>query len=315
MNIFTDIDLSPNIQKFLPLINGNNLFYRNYNLKHPSALYNTSVTKIENALKDFLEVYELFKDKNFEEVEKNKTPLLLKCYKEFLYCVREYLDDCFHIIKSFIKPPLKIDKDRDQCRWLKNNATSIVDDFFKNISDYKKYLDNSVNELKHNNAILGSIAFYNKNNSKEHCLGYFIANVVNGVYEPVEKIHPKFGKTHTGFSYKRDLIYNIFNIYNISEEIILLLKNKIYLNIDLLKPKVKEAPKMKQELFKKIIDIPKIYFPDEYSKPVPSLSLTDDKRLKLEYPSQLSIRPNRLEKVVITHSGDGYTRKFRIPYM
>lgn len=111
MKIFTDIDLSPNIQKFLPLINGNNLFYRNYDLKHPSALYNTSVTKIKNALKDFLEVYELFKDKNFEEVEKNKTPLLLKCYKEFLYCVREYLDDCFHIIKSFIKPPLKIDKE------------------------------------------------------------------------------------------------------------------------------------------------------------------------------------------------------------
>jgi len=315
MKIFTDIDLSPNIQKALPLIDENNLFYKDYGLKHPSALYNTSISKIENTLKSFFETYGLSKYKNFEEAEKKDTPALLKHYKEFLYCAREHLDDCFHIIKSFIKPPLKVDKDRNQCRWLKNNAGPIVADFFNNISDYKKYLDNLVNELKHNNAILASVAFYNKNNPEEHCLGYFIANVVRGVYEPVEKIHPKFGKTYTGFSYKRDLAYNIFNIYNISEEIISLLKNKIYLNIALLKPKVEEAPKIKQELFKQIIDMPKIYFPDEYLKPVPSLSLADAKRLKLEYPSQLSIKPNKLESVVITHSGDGHTLKFRIPYM
>ncbi|MFA5360066.1 MAG: hypothetical protein WC349_03885 [Patescibacteria group bacterium] len=318
MMIFSDKDLSPNIQKFLPLIDKKYLFNNNYNLKHPGAIYNVSLSKIENSLKDFFDVYKAVeKIENFEEFEKeekNKTSLLLKNYKNFLYCLREHLDDCFSIVKTFVQVD-KIINERNQYLWLQKNANSVVKDFFKNISEYKKYLDNSVNELKHNNATLCSIVFYNFNNCSDNCFGYYVANVNNGGYEPIEKVHKKFNNSATGFSYRRDIIYNLFNVYYISEEMISLLKNKIGIDFKLLTPKTIEAAENKKKIFKNIMEMARYHFPDEYLKPVPSLSLAKGNYLKLEYPSLLSIKPNLLNRVVATMSGDGHTAKFKIPYM
>lgn len=315
MRIYTDIDLCPNIQKFLPLMGENKMFYKYYNLKHPSALYNSSIGKIENSLKSFLNAYEIYEAKDFEKDEKMDAPDLLRNYKELLYCFREHLDDCFHLIKIFISPTQKKDNNRNQYKWLEDNATDLVQDLFKNISEYKKYLDASVNELKHNNATLCSVLFYNSKNKKEHCLGYFVANVINGAFEPIERVHAKFGNSYTGFSFKRDLTYNLFHIYNLSEEIMTFLTTKIGVDFRTLTPKVSAAPEDRKLIFKKLIDLPLTYFPDEYLKPVPSMSITKDERMKFEYPSHLSIKQNRLDRVMVTHSGDGHTNQFKIPYL
>jgi len=119
---------------------------------------------------------------------------------------------------------------------------------------------------------------------------------------------------YTGFSFKRDLTYNIFNIYNISEEILYLLKSKISDNIISTGIKVEKAPDFKQKIYRNIMDIPRFYFPDEYFKPVVSLSVSEGNLLKIEYPSQLTIKPNNLRKIVLSHSTDGHTREFAIPY-
>jgi len=315
MRIYTDIDLSPNIQKFLPLIDEKRMFHKDYNLKHPSALYNVSIGKIENSLREFLEIYERHKTQDFEKSERESTPELLKSYKDFLYCAREYLDDCFHIVKIFIKPPQKVFLERIQLRWLEKNAGTTTKDFFANISEYKKYIDSSVNELKHNNAILGSVAFYNSKDKGECCLGYFIANVIDGAYAPIEKVHPKLGDSYTGFSFRRDITYNLCHIYNLSEEMLIFLRDKIGVDFNVLQPKVDSAPDNKKKLFKDVTELSRIHFPDEYLKPVPSVSITKDERLKLAYPSSLSIKPNKLDRVVVTHSGDGHTREFKLLYM
>lgn len=85
--ILSDKDLSPNLQKFLPVIDKKYLFNDDYNLKHPSAIYNVSISKIDDSLRDFFDIYKtLEKIKNleeFEKKEKNKIPLLLKNYKIF----------------------------------------------------------------------------------------------------------------------------------------------------------------------------------------------------------------------------------------
>ena len=74
MKIITDIDLSPNIQKYLPLIEERSIFYKQYDLKHPSALYNTSVVKIEDAVKDFLKSYSIFVSNGFENGKEDHVP-------------------------------------------------------------------------------------------------------------------------------------------------------------------------------------------------------------------------------------------------
>jgi len=191
----------------------------------------------------------------------------------------------------------------------------LVADLFNNISEYKKYIDGSVNELKHNNACLCCVAFYSSKGGNEHCLGYFVANVVNGAFEPIEKVHAKFGNTYTAFSYRRDLTYNLFNVYYLSEEIMRFLREKIGVDFNTLKASTVIASAIKKGLFIDLMAMPRIYFPDEYLKPIPSISITDDNKLKLEYPSMLTIKPNKLDRVVVNHSGDGHTQEFKIPYM
>ncbi len=315
MRIITDKDLSPNLQRILSVMDHTVLFHSEYGLKHPSALYNSSLGKIENSLREFLEIYKKYKVKDFENLERESTPILMKNYRDLLYCFREHLDDCFHVIKSFIPKPLNEKQDRNQYSWLNKNVKNLVKNLFENISEYKKYLDDIVNELKHNNASLCCVAFYDSNDGSQNCLGYFVANVINDAFEPITKIHAKVGNTYTAFSFRRDLIYNIVNIYNLSEQIINFIENEIGINLNKLNPVTQMAPDIKKQLFRDVMSMPRIHFPDEYSKDVPSLSITEDEKLKLEYPSMLSIKPNRLNRVVVNHSGDGHTREFKIPYM
>lgn len=315
MEIITKNDLCPNLQRYLPKISDDKMFYKEHGIKHPSALYNVSLGKVESAIRDFLDVYVDYKDKDFESVDKENTGKLLKTYRTVLYAVREHLDDCFSIIKIFIKPPQNEKANRNQYRWLELNASAEMQDFFASVRDYKNYIDNVVNELKHNNGILAGVSFYDANDGSQNCLGYFIANVVNGAYSPVEKIHPKFQNVYTGFSFRRDLHYNIFNIYKISEDILIFLKNNAGVDIESLDVDIQEAHDSKKKLFHDLMEMPRFHFPDEYAKSVPSVAITQDRHLRLTYPSYLSIKPNRLNRVILTHSGDGHTREFKIPYI
>jgi len=311
MRIFSDIDLSPNIQKFLPLIKTEYLFNNKYGLKHPGAIFNTSIGKVENALLDFFDSYKEFGLLKFEEAHEKHNDALLKTYKIFLYSLREYVDDCFHVIKCFIPPFQKEIDERNQFLWIRKSKDVEANDLLDEIKDYKNYLDNIVNELKHNNGILGSISLYDSENPKEHCAGYFIANVVNNRYQPVEKIHPEWNKQATGFSYRRDIFYNMYHVFYLGELVLDFIKKK---TVKEMHPIVSAAPGKKKLIYEQMMLMPRYFLPDEYEKAIPSISLTQENTLKLEYPSRLSIKPNRLNRVKLTHSGDGYTREFKTLY-
>ncbi len=141
MDIFTDKSLSPNLQKYLQVIPQELLHHSSYSMKHPSAIYNVSLMKIDGALRDFMEVFSMYDSPDFEEVDKNNTTKLLQNYKTLLYAFREYLDDCYSILKTFIEPPRNEKKNRVQYKWLEINAKPEIDDFLQVNLEYKKYLD------------------------------------------------------------------------------------------------------------------------------------------------------------------------------
>ena len=66
------VDLNPNIIKYLQKIEDKDLFYKDYGLKHPLALHNTSFNKIEEALRDFFKIYDNLRVKDFTPHEKGK---------------------------------------------------------------------------------------------------------------------------------------------------------------------------------------------------------------------------------------------------
>ncbi len=315
MKIITDQDLNPNIIRYLEAVEDRDIFYKAYNLKHPLALYNTSFSKVITALEDFSDVYDnlILEDFTSNKNKNDKCVNLLKNYKTFLYSLREYLDDCFHIIKIFISPQSSFKKDRNQCNWLKKNALSETKDFFETIKDYKKYLDNIVNELKHQNGVLNYVVFYNERSGEFH-MGYFVANVRNDAYEPVDHIHKRFQEQYTAFSFNRDVKYNLFNIFLISEGLVEFLE-AMNLKTNFAGKITKKKSNKRESLYKKIMDMPRVFFPDEYSKNVPSVYLLKEGGLKLEYPSiSLSLQKLTCGKMLLSHSGDGKTREFKVLY-
>jgi hypothetical protein len=313
MLINTKKDLEPNIKSYLEGIEDKFLFHTNYGLKHPLALYNVSFGKVENDLQDFFVAYNDIKVADFLPDKKGDEKIreVLKRYRVLLYSLREHLDDCFHIVKSFIAPQPQFVDDRNQYNWLKRNIkTPCVTAFLSNIDSYKKFLDNIVNELKHNNAVINGIVFFDER-SNDFSLGYYIANVSNERYEPVSKIHQKFHEQDTAFSLARDVRYNICNIFQLSEELIRVITE---LGIQVSRPPEKEVNKKRHDLYDNITDLPRYFFPDEYSKDVPSVALRDDGTLKLEIPSKFSLKPLHHNRVLLFHSGDGKTRSFAMLY-
>ncbi|MDD5688943.1 MAG: hypothetical protein PHQ76_01530 [Caldisericia bacterium] len=318
MKIVTDINLNPNIIKYLQGVEDKYLFYKNYNLKHPLALYDTSFfNKLEETLKDFFKIYdnltiEDFKPKENKNQSDDKGREVIKIYKTFLYSLREHLDDCFNVIKIFVQPQPYFKDDRNQCNWLIKNLPIEIKDFFENIKDYKTYLDNIVNELKHRNGILNYVTFYNEKDGK-FCMGYYIANVKNNEYQPIDYIHKEFQGESTAFSFNRDVRYNVFNVFYVSEVIVSFLKG-IGIKIDPSSIMIKRAPDQRRQLYQKIMNMPKVFFPDEYFKDVPSVCLLKNGSLKLEYPSQLTLNKLTCNEVLLNHSIDGKTQKFRLLY-
>jgi hypothetical protein len=314
MYIKTTGDLNTNLHHYLPRIPDNLLFYKEYGIKHPIALYNISIGKLDSAILSFLEVYENFNESPFEEVDKKHAGALLKTYKDVLYALREYLDDSFMVAKTVVRPDTKHTDVRNQFLWLKNNIPSESDTLIRCLAEYKQYIDKSVNELKHNNAFLGGFSFYSLQTGK-HCLGYYIANVRDDACGPVEDIHPLFMGQHTGFSFRRDLHYNYYNVYYISELLIDFIKNITNIDSSNLSPLTLEPREEKKKIAEMMTLMPPIHFPNEYPKSVPSVALLRSRRLKLEYPSSFTIESNNLERAVMTSSTDGHTRTYKMLYM
>lgn len=314
MIIVTDINFHPKLIQELDLIDDSLLYYKDHGLKHPAGILNVGIREVEDALNDFFVLYKNFTIEDLTADKDNgKITGLLKAYKTFLYSLKEYFDDCINIVKTLV--PIKPNHKPTviQYSWLEINEPALVEQFYKNIKEYKQYLDHIVNELKHNNAILSSIIFFNKRLGIMSP-GYYVSNVKDDKYQAVERVHNKFYGAETGFSFGRDIRYNIYNVYFLAEEIGNILRT-LNVKYSERKPELIKANETKYKLYSDIMELSRAFFPDEYSKPIPSVAILKDDTLKLEYPSRLSLKhPRLLDEMVTTMSPDGKTAIFAMPY-
>jgi len=306
MKIITSTDLEPNVKQYLLSVEEASLFYNDYGLKHPAAIYNTSLHKVESDLQDFLTAYQSLSVHNFrpEEQKQNSDKLgeILKRYRSFLYSLREHLDDCFHVVKTLVPPTAGFREDRNQYNWLKNNPTGFpVKEFLQRAGSYKTFLDAIVNELKHNNGVLNWISFLDPA-AQDFLLGYYVANVRNNRCEPVEKIHAKFNGEDTAFSFGRDIRFNAYQVFRISEELVALIRD---LGITTLQSVTAIEPVARRKsLYETLCELPKHVFPDEQTKDIIDTEIVED-RLVLEYPAEIVLPVRRHRVVVSSFSGDG----------
>ena len=226
---------------------------------------------------------------------------LLERQSKLLYALAEHLDDCENVLRCFLGPGKK--KDDETMRAYK-----------KAVDGYRERVDKCVNQVKHNQGRLRSIAFVS---AKAAHLGYFVEGAdKEGRIGPVHRIH-RGG--NTAFSFSRDLRYHLWGVYMVSEHLAEAIES-------VTKDKESAPIALKFDvdrivrIAESVSQLPMVFFPQEVSQPVPTVRLEGQESgqttLVLAMPdpdaSVGSVPPG--SRIILTYRGDGATTQYRLLY-
>jgi hypothetical protein len=274
------------------------IFYNsNYGLRHPLAIYNISIDAVIENLGNLLSCLEQFQNERLaRELSDNKLNRdLIVSTDQYLDSMMEHLDDCFSIIRTMFH-------DGEDKKYKK-----ACQNFKEAIKGFRDHIAKQVNKIKHSQARIRLITFYNDTISLP---GYYIEGVLeDGKVGPHPDIHPK---SNTAFSYNREVRYSICGLLFVSE----ILLNNIK---QALPDRVGKVQKSDNHKFGNIVDkvsrLPFMFFPDEYKKPVPLILKTSNQRI-IRYPSLIS-RPKKLPtplRIKTEFQVDGVSKAYVLPY-
>jgi len=290
------------------------LHHRQHRLRHPWSLYKISVDQVFTSFADVVERCDRIRSFVSTTDESRQFELLMSSYKNFLYTLREHIDDCYLVFKTLV--PAQASKPaRFQRQFLENAGFKELEPFEHAISWYvRDHLSPLVNTLKHHQGRLRWIYFHGSNQLRP---GYYLEQVGDdGAVGPAETIH----KGNTAFSFCRDIKLHLFALYYISEKVVDAVSKTVEESSSLkLNPTNRiQATEFRQAL-ESVAKIELDVFPNELHEScalVELLTADGDTRLRLSYPEDV---PNKSFPAVLTISGvpmwaDDFTRTFRLPY-
>ena len=343
-------NMNTNLYYLLRNLPENMLYYKEYPLRHPLAIYNISTNRVQDAISRFIiSLHDLDSDtmdKDEKEVEtlrnvlarlskdsqetndiKNRMKYLaeemnkvnenaIDNYVDFLDSLIAFIDDTYHIIKTLF-PSKSVEKSIIFAdKWIKKADYSLYTSYKTQVNKYRDNLAPIVNKIKHNHARMRLISFKtNLGNS----FGYFIESIdYNSVIIPDPEIHKTFRGMHTGISFNRDLKFNVAGFFYICEilqqTLYDFIKNKYGISIPLRNESGADNNDIKAEkLADQLVAISDLYFPDEYQK-FESKIILENNFLSISYPNQPTMRSFLQGRVQVHFGGDGVTKSFQMPY-
>jgi hypothetical protein len=173
-----------------------------------------------------------------------------------------------------------------------------------------------VNGLKHRQNRLRALFFQNEAKVR---LGYYLEEPdAQGIPGPSANLHED---CNSAFSFARDIRFNLYHVYYISEMLIETVKGALrhYHSFDLSPQKAVTENEKWLDIVRRTSSIKAEVFPDEVDKPYPYYSLTedrDDSSLVVMYPVTtipLDFPPGM--RITSFFEGDGATKTFRLPYV
>ena len=314
-SLTTHGNLAPVALDYLGSIPENLLYHRQHRLRHPWSLYKISLDQVFTGFEDVVERHRKIQSFVSTPDETRQFQLLMSSYKNFLYTLREHIDDCYLVFKTLVAP--KSSKpSRFQTQFLRNAGFKELEPFEDAIAWYKQdHLAPLVNNLKHHQGRLRWLYFHG---SGEFRPGYFLEQVGDdGAVGPSQTIH----KNNTAFSFSRDIKLHLYAVYFISQKVVDVLVSRVAAeSADFtLSPKNRvRADEFKQTL-ESVSGLELDVFPNELYEPCALVELTTnegDTSLRLSYPEDL---PDKSFPKMLTISGvpmwaDDFTRTFRLPY-
>jgi hypothetical protein len=310
-----DGNLAPSAVNYLVNVPDTCLHHEAHGLRHPFSIYHVSLRAITEAFADVIQEYNHQLQLYVKEPEVKFYKNLLRAQRELLYRLREHIDDCYSIFKTLVEPAQVTKKVTFTDKYLRAAKFTELDAFNDSLRPYKEgYLSPLVNSLKHTHARLQGFYF---NGPSEIRIGYYLEEMGKDmVVGPSTRIH-KDG--NSAFSFSRDILFNLFAVYQISEQLVGSMKRFLRqnYNLDLSPSKQDGYDEIKQVVFS-ASDIAQEFFPDELLKPCAEISVESDSaesRCSLSYPMnpREDSFPAGLRMACFMYP-DSKSRNFKLPY-
>lgn len=308
--------LGPPLLDYLRQIPDGLLFFRQHQIRHPLGIYNLSLQQLAVDFAAVLDEYfavtrrcELVLDGKFSE----PTELLTR-HKALLYTMRSHLDDCCLVLKAFVDSSVSPSCSVFTETYVAESKLPGFKTFQQALAGYLQgYLAPVTNKLKHQQGMMRAIVLYGDGFAR---VGYFVEEPdKDGVMAPSHDVH-KGG--NSAFSFARDILFNLFQLYYCSERIAKVVLQVLSAKGHHLQPTPEPAGEPWTRLIKAAAQVnSSLVFPDEPKRGLPSLRFTPgtSPELVLKYPDKgILLRSQKRLKFTVFTKGDGISRSFKMPY-
>jgi hypothetical protein len=316
-------NLYPQIYNCLCSLPDITLQHSDHELRHPLAIYNTSLRRVTQAFQEVLDendkVYQApYKEDGNCDIEVHA---LIKAQQELLDALMAHLDDGYNILKA-LYPASRFTKSIPfAAQWLERAKHPTVRQYKHQIKVYRDTFAPIVNKIKHEHGRLRIVLMHDGRNiydQQRRIAGYFLEGVdKDGKIGADVKIHN--GKY--ALSFHRNLRYHFVYLYLMGEfltkAVVGAVNSEYNIGFAPMSSVAANSSEM-EKIAKRINHLPLLFFFDELREPTPTVELIEqDQDVELVLTSMSPITANSYSpwRAQTQFTGDGVTSSWRMPYM
>lgn len=252
-------------------------------LSHPADIFLLTftdaidcITRLAKSVNDATECVSSGKSIDSQSLTKIRNQIF-----DLLFYTANFVEGCQSIIRSIFPPGDK-------------QLAKVARDFKGNVEDYTSHALQLINKVKHQHRRPRTFSF---NFDNRIILGYYLEGLVDeGVLGPDPELHKPYKGVKTGFSLNRIIPYHLCSIYYVSACLGAIVKkhgklgdpSENYVNDDYV-----------HNAFLEVEKIPCLLFPDEFEKPLPTVTRRSNGRYLLEIPGKKKILNNKNQSVKV----------------
>jgi len=298
----------PEVVGYLASIKEFEYSYKEYNLRHPCAIFNLSSHYV---IQDFIDILTELEE-NQNNYIRRKSNLGIK-FRNLINNFFKFRDSCYEILVSCSKKHSPPFERQFLWRWLEANKYESGKEFFNKTKDEVGFFEKIYNKLKHTSNVIQPVDFLNRNN--KGIMGFYLEGIDSkGSVGPDESLHPRFHGQNTGNSYNfvlRKLYYLLYKVSEIIKEVLIKHFKDVY-NIDLPFNDAYDNSndKIWKELYERMNRLPEAYFPNEFGKETYRSKDLNNKLVFVKIPAKYT---DLTEWGIDSYGiGDGFTRSYRL---
>ena len=320
MRIHRSIEMNgsilPSAEAIIRAIPAEFLHHEAHGLKHPLAVYQTSLARVGAA---WTKIFPLLHTLRFEVmggVEHQSYSQVLQAYEALLYRLNEHVDAAYEILRSLLPPDGKSYFSHAQALKTQKLAGYMG---FRDVVQRgwrESHIGAIVNLLKHESAQLRAVCGETED---DILLGFYVDGPrPGGFIGPNLKVHRRFGMLETAFTFARDMLMHFWWIYRTGDALTECIHAAVLKDHGrkLVENPGRGAQGVWQDVCLGCAQVRPAFFIDECQKNYPLVVVPPDaSEVRLDFPSGRVASGHRHMKLRVLIGVTEMTRSFVMPYM